>query len=326
MRTAVLTDAGELDVRDAQDPLDDPDQVVLDVVATGICGSDLHGARGDNDRRRPGTVMGHEIVATAPDGARVVVNPLVACGRCAACRAGRDNRCPTRRLIGCVPELPGGFGDRLAAPAANVVPFGGDVPTEWGALVEPLAVGVHAVDRLPTTGDRDGLPDAPLLVLGGGMIGVACALAARARGATVTVSEPVAARRALLADLGLDTLAPDDVGRERFGAALDCVASAATLATALDAVTVGGAVVVVGFGRPELPLPLGPLVQDEKTVTGSAQYPAATFAAAAELVASGAVDLAPVIGARVALDALPDAFADLVAGADRGLKVLVTPT
>jgi threonine dehydrogenase-like Zn-dependent dehydrogenase len=321
VRTAVLTPSGALEVGDAPAPAEAPGRVVLDVVATGVCGSDLHGARGDNDRRRPGTVMGHEIVATGPDGARVVVNPLVACGECAACRAGRDNRCPTRRLIGCVPELPGGFADRLAAPAANAVPFAGDVPAEWGALVEPLAVGVHGVDRLP-----DGLPDAPVLVLGGGMIGVACAVAARARGADVAVSEPVPARRALLADLGFTALAPDEVGRERFGAALDCVASAATLATALDAVPAGGAVVVVGFGRPELPLPVGPVVQYERTVTGSAQYPAATFAATAAWVASGAVDLGPVIGARVALAALPTAFAALVAGADRGLKVLVTPT
>ena len=118
-----------------------------------------------------------------------------------------------------------------------------------------------------------------VLVVGGGMIGVACALAARAAGADVAVSEPVATRRALLADLGLPALAPDDVGRDRFGAVLDCVASAATLRTALDAVTAGGAVVVVGFARPELPLPLDPGVQAEKTVTGSAQYPAATFAA-----------------------------------------------
>jgi threonine dehydrogenase-like Zn-dependent dehydrogenase len=315
-----LTASGKLEVGEVPDPENGAGRVVLDVVATGICGSDLHGARGDNDRRRPGTVMGHEIVAADPDGARVVVNPLVACGRCAACRAGQDNRCPTRRLIGCVPQLPGGFADRLGAPAANAVPFGGEVPAEWGALVEPLAVGAHAVDRLPA-----GPPEAPLLVVGGGMIGVACALAARARGADVTVSEPVADRRALLADLGLTVLAPDDVGRERFGAVLDCVATAATLATALAAVPPGGAVVVVGFGRPELPLPLDPIVQGEKTVTGSAQYPAGTFAATARWVASGAVDLAPVIGARVALDALPDAFAELMAGVDRGLKVLVTP-
>jgi 2-desacetyl-2-hydroxyethyl bacteriochlorophyllide A dehydrogenase len=325
VRTAVLTAAGELEIAGVPDPERAPGTAVLDVVATGICGSDLDGARGDNDRRRPGRVMGHEIVATDAGGDRVVVNPLVACGTCAACRAGHDNRCPTRRLIGCVPALPGGFADRLAAPAANLVPFGGAVPAEWGALVEPLAVGVHAVDRLPGAEAPGRPPDGPVLVVGGGMIGVACALAARARGADVAVSEPVGARRALLTDLGLTALAPDDVGRERYGSALDCVASAATLATALDAVTTGGAVVVVGFGRPELSLPLDPVVQGEKTVTGSAQYPAATYAATAQWVASGAVDLAPVIGARVALEALPDAFAELLAGADRGLKVLVTP-
>src|ERR1700742_2232253 len=174
----------------AQRPAPGPGEVLVAVAATGVCGSDVHGYAGLNDRRPPGTVMGHETagrVVAAGAGVELAADvpvalwPIDACGACARCAAASPHLCRNRRLYGCVPALPGGFADFMLARAENLVPLPGAVPLEWGALVEPLAVGEHA---LTLAGDVAG---AAVVVVGGGAIGIAAALAARRRGAAVVV-------------------------------------------------------------------------------------------------------------------------------------------
>src|SRR3954471_9752606 len=134
MRALVLEEWWKLVVTDLPDPVVGEDEVLLEILATGICGSDIHGYTGDNGRRAPGQVMGHETVgrvlarggSLATDegpavGAVVTVNPVIGCGRCDRCRAGQEQACPDRTVIGVTPSLRSAFAERMVAPARNVV-------------------------------------------------------------------------------------------------------------------------------------------------------------------------------------------------------------
>ncbi|HEX3206723.1 MAG TPA: alcohol dehydrogenase catalytic domain-containing protein, partial [Propionibacteriaceae bacterium] len=157
MKALVLRDYYDIAVEERPDPVAGPGQVVVDVIATGICGSDFHGYSGENGRRHPGQIMGHETVGRVRElatdvagltvGELVTVNPVMSCHACPACLSGQEHWCTRRVVLGVAPEIPAAFADRVVVPAANIVPLPDDMPEELGALVEPLAVGYHAVRR-----------------------------------------------------------------------------------------------------------------------------------------------------------------------------------
>jgi threonine dehydrogenase-like Zn-dependent dehydrogenase len=302
-------------------------EVVLEVIAAGICGSDVHGYAGLNDRRPAGTVMGHEVVgriaALGPGAALgagdvVSVWPIVACGTCDLCATGRPHLCLTRRLIGCTPELPGGFAQRMTVPEANLVPLPAGVPASWGALVEPLAVGYHAVSLAgDTLGARVG-------VIGGGPIGIAAGLAAQRRGAEVVVLEPIAERRAVLDRLGLEAVAPEAAPRA-LDTVLECVGRESTIRAALAATSPGGTVVCVGIAEPEVSIPIVPLVIEERRLLGSSAYTHADFLAVARSFAGEGADLGVMVEATTDLAGAPQAFAGYAGGSLTAVKTLVFP-
>ena len=303
--------------------------------SVGLCKSDIYGYSGLNDRRDAVIgdgevlVMGHESsgvieeVASGTDapapGPPVAVNPIFGCGRCDRCRAGMENLCDERTVLGCAVDAPGGFAELLAVPAANAVPISPDTSLEVGALVEPLTVGAHGV-RLA------GLEhSSSVLVVGGGIIGLGAALAARRRtDGEVLVLEPLPDRRALAQRLGLEAAAPDDVlGSGRlFDVAVECVARPETFAGAVAAVPPGGIVVLVGIWEDEIPLPVSVVVGRETRVFGSYGYSHADFADVAAWVDRHEVDLTPIIEQRVGFDeviAVFDAYADGTLNAFRTL-------
>ncbi|MCW2810535.1 MAG: zinc-containing alcohol dehydrogenase [Friedmanniella sp.] len=233
----------DIAVEERPDPRPGPGEVLIEVIATGICGSDFHGYSGENGRRHPGQVMGHETVgrvaalgagvASPVLGRLVTVNPVMACGECEACRAGREQHCARKVVLGVAPEISAAFADLVAVPAANVVELPEEMPAELGALVEPLAVGWHAVRR------GDATPADRLLVIGGGPIGQACVLAARRLGlGSVVVSDVSASRRDLCARLGADVVDPS--AGDLAGAVSDRLGGPATLV--VDAVGVSATV------------------------------------------------------------------------------------
>ena len=344
MRALVLEDYGHLSVAELPTPEAGPGEVLLRIHATGICGSDLHGYTGENGRRRPGQVMGHETVGTVVGlgpGARgggaglgdlVTVNPGLACGQCPACHAGRGHICRSRRVIGVDPDLTSAFADYLAVPASNVVPFtsgafgsSGASSVTHGALVEPLAVGYHAAVRGEV---REG---ADVLVLGGGPIGQAAVLACRRLGAgRIRVSEPLESRRLLVAGLGaqvLDPAAGDVAEQVQAGGpaevTLDAVGSSATIATALNATQPGGRCVLVGMAAPDVRLDAFAVSTQERTLVGAFCYSPAEFAATAWWAGEVPDLLASLISLRVTPEEAPAAFSDLARGHDVVGKVLV---
>jgi 2-desacetyl-2-hydroxyethyl bacteriochlorophyllide A dehydrogenase len=324
-RQLVLLGPKRLTLDEAPSPALAAGEVVLEVVAAGICGSDIHGYVGVNARRPPGTVMGHEVTGRVVDGGdtaatpgeSVAVWPIAACGACPSCRAGRAHLCEARRLYGCTPELAGGFATTMVAPAENLVPVPEGVPREWGALVEPLAVGHHAIALAGVE------PGARLTVLGGGPIGIAAAVAARRLGVQeLVVVEPLGRRREKLAALGLPSTTPDDAPHD-VDVVVECVGHEATVRAAIAASRPGGTVVCVGIADPEVAVPWAPVVIEERRLLGSSAYTLDEFRAVAASLAAGDVDFGLLIERRIGLDELPAAFADYAAGRASAIKTVM---
>jgi 2-desacetyl-2-hydroxyethyl bacteriochlorophyllide A dehydrogenase len=304
-----------------------PGELRVAVHTVGVCGSDVHGYAGINKRRVAGMVMGHEAAGTVTElgpgvdgpapGTPVAINPIVGCGECELCRAGDENLCERRKLYGCTIELPGAYAETFVARAANAVALDGPAPLEWGALAEPLSVGEHAARVGAIEAGED------VLVVGGGTIGLAAALAAARRGARPTISEPLEHRREVAARLRIEAVAPGEVAGRRFDRAVECVGHSATLSAALFAVPPKGHVVFVGMAEETIDLPVTPLMVGERVIQGSSTYTTQDFRAVVRWVAAGDIDLAPIIESRVGLDDLPDVFRSYAEGRNDAMKTVL---
>ena len=163
-------------VEDMPEPSARPGEVVIRVEAAGICGSEVEGYLGMMSNRVPPLVMGHEFAGTVTElgegvdsswlGKRVAINPVVGCGRCSYCSRGDRNLCPERFLVGV--SVPGGFATTVSVPERCLFEMPADMDARLGALVEPLANGVHAIRK----GAPDGATSA--VVIGTGTIGLGC--------------------------------------------------------------------------------------------------------------------------------------------------------
>jgi threonine dehydrogenase-like Zn-dependent dehydrogenase len=339
MRALVLRDFYDIAVEERPDPVAGPGQAVVEVIATGICGSDFHGYSGENGRRHPGQIMGHETVGRIRElgtdvaeltvGQLVTVNPVMSCGVCPACLSGQEHWCSRRVVLGVAPEIPAAFADRVAVPASNIVPLPERMPEELGALVEPMAVGYHAVRR----GQPN--PDDRVLVIGGGPIGQACLLAARRLGVqAVALSDVSPSRRDLCARLGAEVVdptagnLPEAVAARLGGPAtlvVDAVGVNRTVADALAASSLGSRIVLVGMGSPQLELTVYALSTAERSLIGSFTYSAAEFVATAEWVGTVPEGIEALIDGRVGWEGAPQSFDDLARGRSSASKILVFP-
>ncbi|HZS14408.1 MAG TPA: alcohol dehydrogenase catalytic domain-containing protein [Candidatus Dormibacteraeota bacterium] len=331
MRALVFREHNRIVVDDVAEPVCGPDDVVIDMHAVGICGSDVHGYSGESGRRALGMVMGHEAsgvvartgerVSAVQPGDPVTFNPLLFCGECAPCRAGRVTLCENRTIVGVTPTLQGAFAERLGVRARNVVALPRSLPVEQGAMVEPTAVAVHCM-RLAGVerGQRIG-------VVGAGPIGLLCGHVARLDGASeVWVSDLQQDRLRAAEGLGLRAASPEAMSAAGpFDTIVDAVGIAATLRGALAAVRGGGSVVVVGLGAPRVELGLYELVVPEKRLLGSFCYDEPDFARAVELVAAPGSPIPGLVDRSVGMDEAQDAFLALAQARDAAIKVVVDP-
>jgi threonine dehydrogenase-like Zn-dependent dehydrogenase len=339
MRALVLRDFYDIAVEERPDPVAGPGQVVVEVIATGICGSDFHGYSGENGRRHPGQIMGHETVGRIRElgadveevaiGQLVTVNPVMSCQKCPACLSGQEHWCSRRVVLGVAPEIPAAFADRVAVPASNIVPLPEHMPEELGALVEPMAVGYHAVRR------GQPHPDDRVLVIGGGPIGQACLLAARRLGVqAMALSDVSPSRRDLCARLGAEVVDPtagnlSEAVADRLGRpatlVVDAVGVNRTVADALAASSLGSRIVLVGMGSPRLELAAYALSTEERALIGSFTYTAAEFIQTAEWVGTVPEGIGELIDGRVGWEEASQSFDDLARGRSSASKILVFP-
>lgn len=321
----VLVDAGRFDWREVGEPSPGSGEVVVRAEFTGICGTDLHIVEGTHPRARMPLAIGHEIVGVPESGVlagqRVLVDPLLPCGRCSACAAGTENACANLRLIGI--DRDGAIAGRVAVAESRLHRIPSGIPGDVATLAEPIAVAVHAVGRVP---EIDG---ALVVVVGGGPIGLLVAHAARRGGASVLLSEPAPPRRALAEKLGFELLdATDPVAdleartASRLGDIVFDAAAAPVVAASLHRlVRPGGRIAVVGAYCGQTPIDLLAVMFKELRIEGHRTYLPADIDGAIELLAADQAELAQLITAMVRPDEIGRAIDDLHAG--RGMKYVV---
>jgi len=303
---------------------------LVDVARCGLCGTDLHICSGHHPRAVPGLVLGHEMSGTLatdattvggvlPAGTKVVVNPLLSCGHCATCLAGRPHTCANLKLLGI--DAPGGAAERVAVPEGSLVPLPTEADLDAAAFAEPLAVAVRAVRRSRLALGED------VVVVGAGPVGLAVALSARQAGAaSVRVLETAPARREVASGLGLDVADPQDgpapdAPGEGVPVVFDCASHPAVAARVGALAAPGGRVVVVGIYPGLTPIDLQAVSFKELEVIGTRVYARDDLHTAARMITSGAFDPRPLLTRVVTVDEAPQAIDDLVSGRD--VKVLV---
>jgi L-iditol 2-dehydrogenase len=257
VREGVMMEAlrlfGLRDLQVVSVPIPDPGpgEVLVRVLAAGICGTDRHLYLGEFPSRPPVT-LGHEfaglIEATGPGvdlavGTLVTCDPNIACGTCPACRRGRVNLCSNNRPIGVGQD--GGFATYVRFPARQALPFPAGTDPRHAALAEPLSCCLHAVDRAAVR------PGQRVAILGGGVIGLFCLQLAVQAGAEVLLVTRNPEKRALAARLGASVLAASvsearQVWSEGADVVLECAGVAETVEAAPGLVAAGGRVVIVG--------------------------------------------------------------------------------
>jgi (R,R)-butanediol dehydrogenase / meso-butanediol dehydrogenase / diacetyl reductase len=335
MRAGVFRGVRQVPIEDVPDPTLGPRDIVLDVKACGICGSDLHTYLAAQ-LAEVGQVMGHEFSGEVVEvgaevegiavGDRVTGPPIQPCGACGACRDGRSHLCETWTTRSIAYGLPGGFAERLRIPDAtldeNVCKLPRSLTFEDGALVEPLAVGVHAVGR------ADPRPGDVAVVLGLGTIGLQVAQVLLARGLTQVIGADLSPlRRAVAAELGVRAVSADELAAVAGGQPVDVVFEAtgapALVQSAMELVRPAGTVVLIALYEEPAQIVPTLAVQKELTVRGSAIFTPEEFREAIALLASGKVRGEPLITHRLALEDLGAAF-EAQLDKDAAIKVMVT--
>lgn len=299
---ALLLRQGEIAVESAAVPSPGPHQVLIEVAAVGICGSDVHyfdhGRIADFVVREP-LVLGHEasgtIRALGADvddrevGQRVAMEPQETCGRCKQCLAGRYNLCPDVVFFA-TPPVHGAFTQYVVLDSIRAHPVPDSLSDEAAALIEPLSVAVWAARKAAIEpGDR-------VLVTGAGPVGLLCADVARARGAAwIGVSDTNDYRLQVAAERGASqtvnaTAGPLAEQVEPVDVVLECSGAAPAIRGAFAVAAPAARIVLVGMGAADLELPVAAIQIKELQVTGTFRY-ANCYPAAIALAASGAVDL-----------------------------------
>jgi threonine dehydrogenase-like Zn-dependent dehydrogenase len=230
-----------LDVMDVAEPQPSPGEVIVEVRAVGICGSELEGFASANPFRVPPLIMGHEIAGVRADtGAHVAVNPLVACMACDLCGRGLPNVCRNRQIIGI--QRPGGFTERVAVPEVNCHMADSSIPFTTLALAEPLANAVHALQLVQ---QHDPWPQR-VGIIGAGAIGLGQALVSQARGIPhVELCDLSADRLEAAGRAGIKVRQGELDGE--FDVVFDTVGIAATRGASLRLVRPGGTAMWVGL-------------------------------------------------------------------------------
>ena len=307
MKALVYEGPRKMTVREVDMPTVEPDEVLIRVAYSGICGSELSGYLGQNALRKPPLVFGHEFSGTVAElgeraasvqdlsvGQRVTANPLISCGRCEKCLVGRQQLCVRRKLLSA--SLPGSNVEYVKVPARFVYPLPDTVSLEQGALVEPVACAVRAAELASVK------PSHTVLVTGIGPIGLFIVQALKVHGARRIIAVDLNKDRLEMARrLGAITISPkeanivEEVRRITDGkgveVAVDAVGVGTTRNQCVQSVTPGGRVIFEGLHDAESMLPVNTMIRNEVTCIGSFAYSPLDFGTAVQWLAEGRIGL-----------------------------------
>ncbi len=334
MPAAVYVGDGRLAVEEVPVPQPGPGELLVEISACGICGSDLHLVL--EQYARPGAVLGHEwsghvVAGESPGGGpgeRVVFEPTPGCGHCRPCRRGRPSVC-VERPVSDMRDMRGAFAPYVTVPAANLLHLPDSLDMRAAALAEPTAIALHAIELADITADDR------VLVTGAGPVGLLIIATLRALGVTdISVSEPVALRRDRALAVGAvtaltsDALVDPDIGRtvdRPYAVVFECSGRASAAEQALGQLGFGGTLVFVGTGAKPTRVNHNRMIVLELEAIGAFNYSAEGFGPAADLLDTGRlpVDLLIEEG-DVPLSGVMDAMERLARG-EIAAKVLVRP-
>jgi 2-desacetyl-2-hydroxyethyl bacteriochlorophyllide A dehydrogenase len=331
-----MTAPGVIEIGEAPSPSPGAGEVLLRVQRIGVCGSDVHVYHGKHPFTPYPVVQGHEFsavveavgakVARVKVGDRVTATPQEVCGACRPCLRGDYHICDSLRVRGF--QAPGCAQDLFVTEEAKIVPLPASFSFEQGALVEPVAVGVHSVSR------AGGIKGRNVAVLGAGPIGNLLAQVAQAEGARTLVTDvsdfrlDVARRCGLAAtsNARTETLAAASsrvFGIDGFDVAFECAGVEETINATIGTIQKGGTIVLVGVYGDRPKLDIG-LVQDrEINLVGTLMYKYEDFTRAVELMAAGRVTTAPLDSRHFAFEQYSSAYRFIDQAGDQNMKVFI---
>lgn len=332
MKALVYTQPDEIQLQDYPDPQCAPGEVIIKTRASGICGSDMHAYHGHDPRRKPGLVMGHELAgeiwkSESPlfvPGQKVTVDPLITCGHCVYCRTGRDNLCENRGMVGMT--RPGAYAEYMSIPAQCVIPLPDDMPFTVGAVAEPAATVVHALN-LSTARMSRPVQEQRVLIIGGGAIGLFMALLLHSYGVRhIDLAETNPLRREAAAEHTsarvFDPVAnpPEEAA---YHYAVDAVGRKVTRDMAIHALRPGGMLMHIGLQEWGSEVDMRKITLAELVVLGTYTYSFADLQSTVSALSNGLFgDLAWV--EQRPLEEGPEAFRVLAAGQTRAAKIVLT--
>jgi L-iditol 2-dehydrogenase len=342
MKALLLTKYKHLEIADLPQPIPASDEVLVRVEACGICGSDVHGYDGSSGRRVPPIVMGHEAAGQIAEigndvkgyavGDRVTMDSTIYCSACSYCRNGDVNLCDRRQVLGvsCADyRRAGAFAEFVTVPSRILYRLPDALPFEHAATLEAVSVAVHAVSLSQVA------PNSSVLVVGAGMIGLLLLQVLRAEGCSrLFIADLDETRLKLARQLGATAVlsAKNDISSavlhatEQAGVDLviEAVGRTETVSASLGSVRKGGTVVLVGNISPQVSLPLQAVVTRQIRLQGSCAS-AGEYPRAMELLATGTIQVKPLITAVAPLEEGPRWFERLCAGEPNLMKVVLTP-
>lgn len=336
MQQAIMIAPGQIQFRDVPVPEVQPDQIKVKMKRIGVCGSDIHVYHGKHPYTSYPVVQGHEVSAEVVEvgsqvtnvsvGDKVTIQPQVVCGKCYPCTHGRYNVCEELKVMGF--QTTGMASEYFVTDAKKAVKLPDDMSWDHGAMIEPLAVAVHAV-RL--AGDMTGKK---AVVLGGGPIGNLVAQTIKAMGAEdVLLSELSQYRLETARKCGIkavDVKKQDlleaietNFGKDRADYIFECVGISETMNQAIQYARKGSTIVVVGVFSDFGNINMG-LVQDhELTLKGSAMYREEDYIKAIELVNKGLIEFDALITHHVLFQEYKRAYEIIDEQKDKAMKVII---
>ena len=282
MQALVYTGTNKIDFREEKDPIAKPGETLIKVKASGICGSDMHAYHGNDERRIPPLILGHEVSGTSLDGKYknkdVVINPLISCEKCDYCKNQREHLCPKRTMIGMSTPVKreGGLAELVSVPEKNIFEVPKKLSIKEAALAEPAAVALHAV-LLAEQNLKKPLSECKILIQGAGAIGLLCGLVLNKekKSTNIIMSDPNKKRLDECAKyLKANFVSPNDksIKENNFDLILESVGLEVTRHQAIKSIAPGGTIVHIGLTQPSGTFNFKKLTIQEITLVGTYCY------------------------------------------------------
>ena len=337
MLQQVMTAPGKIEFREIETPVPKAGEVLIRIMKIGVCGSDIHVWHGKHPFTSYPVTQGHEVsgeiaalgagVENLEIGQKVTIQPQVVCGKCYPCRHGKYNLCEELKVMGF--QTTGVASEYFAVDAAKVTPLPQEMSFDEGAMIEPLAVAVHAVRKF---GDMQGMRVA---VLGAGPIGILVAQAAKGMGAESVLITDISDLRLEKArqcgvDFCVNTREADfgealvsSFGPDKADVIYDCAGNNVTMGQAIRCARKGSTIILVAVFAGMAEVDLAVLNDHELDLNTTMMYRNEDYLEAIELVRAGKVDLKPLISKHFAFRDYAEAYRYIDENRETTMKVII---